>query len=422
MVTSVPSRVRGEAEHQAGRERPRLAAEVVRPRRSSMPTSSRTSRRTAASSDSPGSTKPASVEKRPSGQVVCRPSSSRSSSSTHEHDDRRVGPRVVLAAVGHAPPGVPGVLRPGRLPAPRAVRVGRVPVREGHRVHDETGFAGVEQRTDLAQPEVGRCVLVAGVERVLERREERGAVVRCRGSSRRSAGTSGRRSRSSAGAVAVHGHPAVTHQHDTARRVGPGAPKATRRRCAGRRPGRRRRARAPGRGGRAAPGPGGPVRRAGHLGSDRASSSHRWAAASAPLSSNGISTFSFGACQPSSGRLTPRKTTGAPVDVLQVGLRTGAALAGVEHLGAERRRHRARDCLERRVVQRGEARPDAGPVPAHRPLDAVRHRRGRASLGTSRWMSSRVLPGDQPEGHLRVRLRRRRSSCGPRRCSRPRCR
>ncbi len=45
------------------------------------PTSSETSRTTASSTDSPGSTKPARVEKRPSGQCICRPSSARSSSS-----------------------------------------------------------------------------------------------------------------------------------------------------------------------------------------------------------------------------------------------------------------------------------------------------------------------------------------------------
>ncbi len=45
------------------------------------PTSSWTSRRTDCSMDSPGSTKPASVEKRPSGQWTWRPSSMRSSSS-----------------------------------------------------------------------------------------------------------------------------------------------------------------------------------------------------------------------------------------------------------------------------------------------------------------------------------------------------
>lgn len=45
------------------------------------PASSQTSRRTDCSIDSPGSTKPASVEKRPSGQCTCLPSSARSSSS-----------------------------------------------------------------------------------------------------------------------------------------------------------------------------------------------------------------------------------------------------------------------------------------------------------------------------------------------------
>ncbi len=46
-----------------------------------MPASSNTSRATACSMDSPGSTKPASVEKRPSGQCTWRPSRARSWSS-----------------------------------------------------------------------------------------------------------------------------------------------------------------------------------------------------------------------------------------------------------------------------------------------------------------------------------------------------
>ena len=47
-----------------------------------MPDSSRTSRRTADSSDSPGSTKPAKVEKRPAGQLGWRPNKHRSPSTT----------------------------------------------------------------------------------------------------------------------------------------------------------------------------------------------------------------------------------------------------------------------------------------------------------------------------------------------------
>ena len=46
-----------------------------------MPTSSSTSRATADSNDSPGSTKPASTEKRRSGHAGARPMSRRSSSS-----------------------------------------------------------------------------------------------------------------------------------------------------------------------------------------------------------------------------------------------------------------------------------------------------------------------------------------------------
>ena len=138
----------------------------------------------------------------------------------------------------------------------------------------------------------------------------------------------------------------------------------------------------------------------------RARSAQRCAAASAPLSSNGISTFSFGACQPSSGRLTPRKTTGAPSDVLQVRLRPGAAFAGVEHLGAERRRHRAGDGPERRDGRAGSgtaARPSPYEVIDH--SMPAGHDAGRASRGPSPDVA-RILAGDEPEGHLRVRLRR----------------
>jgi len=51
-------------------------------RSTTMPDSSSTSRRTAASSGSPGSTNPARVENRPGGQLAWWPSSSRSSVST----------------------------------------------------------------------------------------------------------------------------------------------------------------------------------------------------------------------------------------------------------------------------------------------------------------------------------------------------
>ncbi len=47
-----------------------------------MPTSSATSRATAASADSPGSTNPARMENRPGGQTAWRPSSTRSPSCT----------------------------------------------------------------------------------------------------------------------------------------------------------------------------------------------------------------------------------------------------------------------------------------------------------------------------------------------------
>ena len=70
-----------EAEHEAGRERPGLAGEVLE-RATAIPTSSRTSRATACSRDSPGSTKPARVEKRRGGQRAWRPSRTRSASST----------------------------------------------------------------------------------------------------------------------------------------------------------------------------------------------------------------------------------------------------------------------------------------------------------------------------------------------------
>ena len=93
-VSSARARV---AEHQRGRERPRLAAEVLTsPTRT--PASSPTSRTTAASADSPGSTKPASVENHAGGQAACRPSRARPSGADHDDDHRGVGARVVLAS------------------------------------------------------------------------------------------------------------------------------------------------------------------------------------------------------------------------------------------------------------------------------------------------------------------------------------
>ena len=67
------------------------------------------------------------------------------------HDDRHVGARVVLAAVGRAPADPAREGRLGRGAAPRAVAVGAVPVREGEGRHERMRPEVVEHGADLPQ-------------------------------------------------------------------------------------------------------------------------------------------------------------------------------------------------------------------------------------------------------------------------------
>ena len=112
-----------------------------RPRRPATPTSSATSRRTASSSVSPGSQKPASVEKRPSGHTDWRPSRQRSSSEPgsprrDDHDHRRVGARELRVPVG-AGQLVARLHRRQRLAAARAEAGDEEPLGQAERVEDQ---------------------------------------------------------------------------------------------------------------------------------------------------------------------------------------------------------------------------------------------------------------------------------------------
>jgi hypothetical protein len=69
----------------------------------------------------------------------------------HQHDHRGVGAREVLGAVGRAAGGVPARIDHRRGPVDRAVRVRVVPVGQGHRVREQARVAVAEQRPDLAQ-------------------------------------------------------------------------------------------------------------------------------------------------------------------------------------------------------------------------------------------------------------------------------
>ena len=290
--------VRTETEHQTGRKRPRLAAEIggrvdvdadLLVHLAADRGLQRLPRLDEAGQRREPALRPGGLPPEQQAVVVV----------DHQHDHGGVGPRVVLAAVFHTSPRVPGILGPGVRPAPRAVHVRDVPVRQRDGVHDKARLQVVEPRADLAQPEKARCVLVPGVRtgldgcevgRTLERAEEDPAVLR---HLRTGAQVKPRR-------VIGDRGPSVAQQQHPGARVGPGR-------------------RQPRRVGTTAGVPvddgagKGEVGQGTHRVSVRARSSHRCAAASAPLSSRGISTFSFGACQPSSGRLTPRNTTGAPV-------------------------------------------------------------------------------------------------------------
>ena len=139
-----------------------------------MPASSSTSRTTACSALSPGSTKPASVEKRPSRPAGLAAEHAPVGAVVDEHDDGRVGAREVVAAVGRQRRTRPAAHDLGRRAAARAARVGGVPVGQPDGVHEQAGVVVVEQHADLAQPEP------AGAERARRRSgdgEHRAVVV-----------------------------------------------------------------------------------------------------------------------------------------------------------------------------------------------------------------------------------------------------
>ena len=69
-----------------------------------------------------------------------------------QHDHRRVDPREMLAPVHRAALRVAGGERLGQRAAAGAVRVRDVPVGQGHRVGEQAGVPVTEQRGGLAQP------------------------------------------------------------------------------------------------------------------------------------------------------------------------------------------------------------------------------------------------------------------------------
>jgi len=69
----------------------------------------------------------------------------------HQHDDGRVRPRKVQAAVVGAAPHPPGLDRVRRRPAPRAPLVGAQPVVQGDRSDHQARIAGIEHGSQLAQ-------------------------------------------------------------------------------------------------------------------------------------------------------------------------------------------------------------------------------------------------------------------------------
>ena len=103
------------ADHQRPRKRPRLRTEVadigdVARRPPPAPLGRR-----CASSDSPASTKPASTDIRPFGQIGCRASTMRVGPVVHQHDDGGIGARELLVPV-------PGTRRDQPAGSPRATR------------------------------------------------------------------------------------------------------------------------------------------------------------------------------------------------------------------------------------------------------------------------------------------------------------
>ena len=127
-----------------------------------------------------------------------------------------------------------------------------------------------------------------------------------------------------------------------------------------------------------------------------ARSPHRYAVVSTPLSSRSSSTFSFGGV-PAVGRDgDAEEEHGGAEDVLEVGGRSRAALAGEADRLAEGAAHGAGDGLQGGVVQRGQAGAGGGAEGDLVP-DARRAAGSATQARTASWTSVGVLAGDQPE-------------------------
>ena len=216
-------RLAAAADHQAGGEGPGLAGEIVDLADRRRPASSKTSRRTAASINSPGSMKPASSEYIPGGQAGGAAEQDRVAVQD-QHDDDRVGAREVLGAAGRAGAAPAGVGDRGGGAAAGAEAVGRVPAEDalGRR-----GGAGVLGRRARPSSRAGRRRRGrAGRPRVRSRlssRKGRGAPV---GGARRQSGIIAGEAR--ARRRRCRGRPAAR-----GRRRRPGRPSAARRAAAG---------------------------------------------------------------------------------------------------------------------------------------------------------------------------------------------
>ena len=121
----------------------------------STPTSSATSRRTAASADSPGSTNPARVEKLAGPPMRAMAEQNPVGVVGDRHDHRHVGARVVLAAVHRAAARPAGLA--ARVAAHRTARTcgAVVPRGQRHRRRGQVDIAVAEQMPDVAQRRPG---------------------------------------------------------------------------------------------------------------------------------------------------------------------------------------------------------------------------------------------------------------------------